>query len=142
MNRSWLVVADSSRARIYSYEQKHGDWNLEEEVDHPAARVHTSELVTDQHGRVSGGHASAMSNEVDAHAQEEVKFARELSNRLAHGFDDHAYVQLGMVAPPHFLGLLRKTLADRVGRSLFLELGKDYTAVSEAELKDRLRERI
>ncbi|MHC4408914.1 MAG: host attachment protein [Planctomycetota bacterium] len=140
MKRSWLVVADSSRARIYSYEQKHGDWDLEEEVDHPAARIHTSELVTDQHGRVSGGHSSAMSNEVDAHAQEEVKFARKLSARLTHGFDDHAYAQLGMVAPPHFLGLLRKTLADRVGRALFLELGKDYTAASEDELKHRLHD--
>jgi len=142
MKRSWLVVADSSRARIFSFESTHGDWDLEEEVDHPAARIHTSELVTDQQGRASGGHASAFSNEVDAHAQEEVKFARALSDRLAHGFDDHAFAQLGMVAPPHFLGLLRKTLADRVGRSLFLELGKDYTAASEAELKDRLRERI
>lgn len=146
MKRSWLVVADSSRARIFSFLEKHGDWDLEEEIDHPAARTHTSDLVTDQQGRAKqsghGGYAPAKSNEVDAHAQEEVKFARRLANRLTHGFDDHAYASLGMVAPPHFLGLLRKTLADRVGRTLFLELGKDYTAASEVELKDRLHDRI
>ncbi|MHC4940834.1 MAG: host attachment protein [Planctomycetota bacterium] len=146
MKRSWLVVADSSRARIFSYTQKHGAWDLEQEIDHPAARTHTSDLVTDQQGRTrqsgTGGYAPAKSNEVDAHAQEEVKFARELSTRLAHGYDEHAFAYLGMVAPPHFLGLLRKTLAGRVGRTLFLELGKDYTAASEDELKDRLRDRI
>jgi protein required for attachment to host cells len=146
MKRSWLVVADSSRARIFSYTDKHGTWDLEDEIDHPAARAPTSELVTDRQGRTrQSGHASyapAMSNEVDAHAQEEVKFARGLADRLTHGFDDHVYARLGVVAPPHFLGVLRKNLAERVAGKLFLELDKDYTAVGEDELKQRLRDRI
>lgn len=146
MKRSWLVVADSSRARIFSYEEKAGAWDLEDEIDHPAARAHTSELVTDQQGRTrqsgTGGYAPAMSNEIDAHAQEEVKFARRVANRLANGFDAHAYASLGMVAPPHFLGLLRKHIAGRVANRLVLELDKDYTASSEAELKERLQDQI
>jgi len=146
MTRSWLLVADSSRARIYSYDKKDGDWDLEAELDHPESRTRTSELVTDQQGRGrqggTGGHAPAKSNEVDAHANEEVKFAREVSERLTGGFDKHSYAKLGLVAPPHFLGLLRKNLADHIGRTLFLELGKDYATASEAELKDRLLARI
>jgi protein required for attachment to host cells len=147
MTRSWLLVADSSRARIYSFEKKEGDWALEETLDHPASRARTSELVTDQQGRgrqsgMGGGYAPAKSNEVDAHDQEGVKFAREVSERLTSGFDRHAYTKLALVAPPHFLGLLRKNLADHIGRTVFLELGKDYVAASEDELKDRLLDRI
>jgi len=86
MKRSWLLVADSSRARIFSYTEKDGDWDLEQELDHPAGRAHTSDLVTDQQGQGrqsgTGGYAPAKSNEVDAHAQEEVKFARQLAERL------------------------------------------------------------
>ena len=89
-----------------------------------------------------GGFTPPKSNEVDAHAQEEVKFARNLSQRIMHGFDAHSFGHLGMVAPPHFLGLLRKTLAGRVGRTLFLELDKDYTSASADELKERLHDRI
>jgi len=146
MTTSWLLVADSSRARIFSYAEKQDDWKLEEELDNPAARAHTSDLVTDQQGRGrqsgAGGYAPAKSNEVDAHAQEEVKFARRLAERLTSGFDQRSYAKLGLVAPPHFLGLLRKNLADHVGRTLFLELDKDYAAASEDELKKRLLDRI
>lgn len=146
MTRSWLLVADSSRARIFAYDKKDDDWDLEEQLDHPGSRKRTSELVTDQQGQGrqsgTGGYAPAKSNETDAHANEEVKFARQLSERLTSGFDQRSYARLGLVAPPHFLGLLRKNLADHIGRTLFLELGKDYAADSEAELKDRLLERI
>jgi protein required for attachment to host cells len=146
MKRSWLVVADGSRARIFSYIDKHGAWDLEHEIDHPAARSHTRDLVTDQQGRVRqsgyGNYAPAMSNHVDAHAQEEVKFARGLADRMAHGLDDRAYDRIGLVAPPHFLGLLRRHVSDRVASMLFLELGKDYTAAGEPELRERLRDQI
>jgi protein required for attachment to host cells len=146
MKRSWLVVADSSRARIFSYTQKHGAWDLEQELDHPDARAHTSDLVTDQQGRTrqsgAGGYAPAKSNEVDAHDQEAVKFARSLAETLARGYDDHKYAYLGLVAPPQFLGVLRKELPGRAASVLFLELGKDYAPLSEEELRERLRDRL
>ena len=118
----WIVVCDASRARVFKEHDQTRRYELVQEVEHPESRAHVRELVSDATGRkpvgvplggsyggrsVSRGHgrigAAPSSNPKEVEA---TKFARELGRLLEHGFYEHAYEVLVLVAPPPFLALL------------------------------------
>jgi len=56
MNSStWVLIADSSKARLYSVADRGKPWTLLDEYQHPASRVSEGGLVSDQPGRTHGG---------------------------------------------------------------------------------------
>ena len=50
----------------------------------------------------------------------------------------NAYERLALVAPPHFLGLLRATISSTVAKRVELTVDKDYTALKADELAERI----
>ncbi len=51
--KQWVLVADASRARIFSVPEKDGKpWTLEKEFEHPESRAKATDLTTDVPGRV------------------------------------------------------------------------------------------
>ena len=137
MDRTWVVVCDSSRARILSYAKKADPWDQVEEIDNPAGRARRNDLVTDRPGRVrqSGTGAKAgLEPHTDPTDVERHRFAARLGEMLQHGFDLRDYSALVLVAPPALLGELRKELSDPVRRIVTTEIGKDYAGLSLREL--------
>ncbi|MCW8920233.1 MAG: host attachment protein, partial [Sedimenticola sp.] len=51
MNAAWVVVADTSRARIFSAENAFSPLVEIQTLDHPEARLHPGDLVSDKSGR-------------------------------------------------------------------------------------------
>jgi len=139
MGNTWVLVGDASRARLFSFEKWDHPWNLERELDHPAGRARTSDMVTDKAGRVqqSGGGTSrspAMASPTDPTDFEERRFAGRLAEVVQKGLDRRAWEKLVLVAPPRFLGCLRKSMRDPVTRRVHASVGKDYTQVEAREL--------
>ena len=86
MATKWVVVAESSRARIFVFQQAGLTMEELEGLTHPASRAHERDLISDRPGRSfdsfgSGRHA--MEEEVSLKQQEAIVFAREISDRLA-----------------------------------------------------------
>ncbi|MDP9141448.1 MAG: host attachment protein [Pseudomonadota bacterium] len=144
MNTStWVLIADSSNARLYSVADRGKPWTLIDEYKHPPSRVTEGGLVSDQAGRTHGsgiakGARSAMESKTAPKDVEIKSFAHELVTVLEHGHGQQAYSRLVMAAPPHFLGLLRKGISSTVGKLVSATTDKDYLHIGEKEMQAHL----
>jgi protein required for attachment to host cells len=144
MEITWILVCDASRARLFQRLSALADWKLIEELEHPQSRAKNHDLVTDRGGRHQNNHGVTYSTAMEAHTQpkaaEAEHFARELAGRLERGLKEGFYSRLVLVAPPHFLGLLREALPHRVAGHVELSLAKDLTHIAPRELAARIHE--
>lgn len=99
-------------------------------------------LTTDQPGRTqgsaAGGARSAMQSKTSPKEVEFEHCAYELAQVLHNGHGQQAYARLVLVAPPHLLGLLRKTLNHTVSKRVAETVDKDYLHLSDQKLHARL----
>lgn len=138
---TWFLVGDASRARLFSSRGRQAHLNLVQSFDHPEGRASNQELTTDRPGRTHqsvGTGKSAMEPQTTPKQVEQRHFGQLLTEALRKGLDDQAYQHLVLVAPPHFLGLLRELLPPRVQQVVRSSLDKDYTALDVATLAERL----
>lgn len=143
MNRNtWVLIAGSSRALLYSVAGKDRKWTLVKEYAHPESRVSEGGLRTDQPGRafgsVGGGARSAMESRTSPKEVEFEHFAHELATVLHDGHGQNAYERIVLVAPPHFLGLMRKNINDTVSKLIGATVDKDYLHLSEKDFRGHL----
>lgn len=156
---TWVVVADSARARFFRVEENSGEHGgslfapgedalpgrLLEMTDlvHPASRQHASEMASDEPGirRTMHMHGKiGMDEKVSLKEEEAVRFAKEVADVLRERAAD--YERLYLVAEPHFLGLLRADLDKSVEQRIVAEIDKDLSAMDATEIRGHLPERL
>jgi protein required for attachment to host cells len=152
MATTWIVSCDSSRARVL---QVTGRDRLEEIEDlvNPAARIHDRELRTDSHPRYNGhggvGKAGSAATggpgndreEMTAAEVETEKFAKQIGRYLEKARMDHRYDRLFLLAPPRFLGMIRKELGKEVQKLVIDEIDKDVTSLPAGDLARYIEKR-
>ncbi len=119
MSGTWIIVADSSRARIFKPIRQGQALEQVVEFLHPAARAHKRDLTTDRPGRTfdsEGPGRHAMSEHVSPKQHEAWKLCKELANHIETARAQGKFDHLVLVAGPAFLGALRKTLSDHTSR--------------------------
>lgn len=138
MATTWIIAADESRARVLQVTGREQHLTEIEDLVNPAGRLQEKELVTDAEprfsGRPDGGPAS------DREAQGVVDhsvnvFAREVGRYLDKARIESRYDQLVLVAPPKFLGALRKELHKEVEKLVADELPKDLAWFNAREIE-------
>lgn len=139
----WILSANGARAAIYSADSPATALVEVALLEHPEVRAKERELTSDRPGRTfdsigTGRHAK--SSEVGPRQTEEMRFAREVIDRLEQGRVGHAFERLVVVAAPTFLGHLRDSMSAPLAATVTLELDKDYTALRPDELRSRLPE--
>lgn len=131
MAKIWILVADSAHARVFLRGKRWDQLEQLEEYEHPQGRAHEGDLVSDEGAAViqrSGqGQRRDSQPEVSATEHEAQVFAHELTDRLRQARVGHKMDSLVLVAAPHFLGLLRKTLDDQTRKCVLHEIDKDLT---------------
>ena len=138
MRKTWVVVADRSRARIFSVETPRGPLTEIEDLVHPESRAHDRDLTSDRPGRSSDNHVLGTAHgKVDQQAQE---FAREIADRLENGRVGAQFERLVVVAAPDVLGLLRKTMNGPLLRTVCREVLKNLTQQRPADIRKLLPE--
>jgi protein required for attachment to host cells len=145
MTSTWLLVAESSRARIFAVEGGRGELREIEALEHPEARWSGRDLATDRPGRSfdsAGEGRHAMEQEVGPKEQEARIFAQVLSSRLEAARTRGELGRLIVAAAPGFLGLLRKTLSVETAKLVTLELDKNLAQLDAAEIRTHLPDRI
>lgn len=136
MLKTWVVVGDRSRARIFSIATPKGPLNEIEDLVHPEARAHERDLTTDRLG--SSGHHNALGTEHGARDHQALEFAREIAGRLEQGRVSGQFQRLLIVAAPDLLGLLRKTMNANVAKTIVQEIDKNVTQQSAADIRKLL----
>jgi protein required for attachment to host cells len=149
MDATWIVSANAGRARFFA--QARPVDNLEEINDmvSPSAREREGEIETDRMGNRS---ASKSAHNVgqpttpsgyqphQTPAQHEAElFAREVAKFLSQAHNEGRFGKLCLVASPEFLGVLRKHIGPALGSAVNLEINKDFTSASPAELRERIK---
>jgi protein required for attachment to host cells len=141
----WILSANGARAAIYSADSPTAALVELASLEHPEVRAKERELTSDRPGRTFdsfGAGRHAKSSEVGPRQTEEIRFAREVIDRLEQGRVGHAFDRLVVVAAPTFLGHLRDSMSAPLAAVVSLEIDKDYTALRPDELRSRLPERL
>jgi protein required for attachment to host cells len=145
MSKPWIVVADQSKARIFTVDNPRGPLQEVEALEHPEGRERIQDLTTDLPGRafdssgVGGRHA--MGTSVDPRQQEAIRFAKLIAEHVRSGCTQGRCDRLLLVAGPEFLGLLREHL-DTINGIDISEIGKNLGQYSSHEIRTHLPERL
>lgn len=139
---SWIVVADGSKADIYTYDGPAQGLTLVTHTDHPESRKSSREHMADRPGRsfdsAGGGQRHAMAPPTDAHALEKAKFVHELCETIDAAATSGRFERLYLVAPPAILGQLRAGLSKQALDRIAGELHKDLTNIPSRDLPEHL----
>jgi protein required for attachment to host cells len=136
VRKTWVVVADRSRARLFSVATPKGPLEELEDLVHPEARSHEGDLTSDRPGRSNDQHVLGAEN--SARDQQAHEFAREIVVRLESGRVEHQMEQLIVVAAPDVLGMLRKTMSGSLAKLVVLEIDKNVTQRKPADIRKLL----
>ena len=144
MGSIWVVVADTSRARIFSAENARSEMVEIQTLTHPEARLHEGDLVSDKAGRErdSGATSHDMGGQTSAKKEEEIRFANMLSHTLESGRTSGQFNKLYIVAAPGFLGTLRKHRSSALQKMVSAEVSKNLAAHAPSEIRKHLPERF
>lgn len=136
MEKTWIVVADSSHARIFQLRDGQLPAEEIEDLANPLGRADNRQLASDGHGQYFGpegrGHTAPR---VEEPVQHEVRqFAREIGHRLDTAAAQNRFQHLALVAAPRFLGLLRDSLDKQTRKLVTAEVPKNVSAFARQDL--------
>jgi len=137
---SWLLVANSSLARIFKIETIHSLVEIDV-LEHPESRLHNLDLVSDKPGRgfeSVGGQRHGLENGTTPKQDEFLIFARKLGQYLKTAFQQKKYENLYIAASPTLLGLLRQSLHPSISKIVSAEIDKDMTHLNPHEMINHL----
>lgn len=139
MATTWIVAADASRARILQVLEREQRLVEVEDLLNPEGRLHEREVVRDAHPRFRGSAGPGSDREEPATIAHEVEvFVRRIGEYLDKARTSHRYDRLHLIAPPKFLGQLRKELGKEVQKMVSQELPKDLSWLSAHDLERKL----
>ena len=146
MNNVWVLVCDAAKARVFEIRVGDPTWHTVELVLHEGSRSKASELVGGPSGtRSSEGrsvHHNALAPASSPKEVEKDGFAHTLATTLDQAMRSARFRKWVLVAPPHFLGLMRNELTSELEKHLLTTVAKDYNDLAVHELSERLRDAV
>lgn len=139
MEKTWIMVADARRARLFCHSGADGQW--QEMNDYCSEdRLDTRDLE-DLPGRGlnrGNGGSFAMVSRVDPREHAVRDFADSLVAVLEKGRAASEFDDLTLIAPAHFLGMLKRRLSRETGKCLTQTLPLDLTRCRVSDIQRRL----
>lgn len=137
---TWILVADNSRARIFSADKAASPLHEVLTLTSPEARLHEGDLVSDREGQDRkpsvGGHG--LSGE-HPHKQEIAdRFAGQVSEELETARNQGLFRKLYVIAAPTFLGLLRQHQSPALRQLVVGEIDKSLAGQDPATIRKAL----
>lgn len=145
MSDVWVVVASSTRCRIFAQHKHSGPLEPVAELDHPEGRLRARDFASDRPGRSfdsAGNGRHAMGQPVNAHEQENIRFAKTVATKIDAARKKDRFDRLVLVADPRFLGHLRHGLSPATRQRLTTELQKNLADADPKAIRSALPYRI
>tara|TARA_R110000823_G_scaffold47903_19_gene122020 strand:- start:12934 stop:13380 length:447 start_codon:yes stop_codon:yes gene_type:complete len=140
--KTWILVADGSKARIYEYMGPNEALRLLDNGEFSHSNKPSREIAQEKRGRVfhsADGSRSAMERPSDPHEFEKKRFAAQLADHLNQEEKKRRFDRLIVVAPPKSLGELRQQLSSAVLERVAGEIDKELTNLDPADLPKHLQ---
>ena len=128
MSGTWILVAESSRAKLSRADHRKSPISEIEALENPAGRLHEGDLVSDRPGSDGGSVGQGrrvLDDKTTARQQEHISFAKQLAERLNAARTEGEFSRLVLAAPPAFLGLLRDSLGKEVMDMVYAQVDKN-----------------
>lgn len=141
MSNTWILVADTARARLF--ENSHRDDPLRPLGDfiNPEARM-PGRRSTHDHPPTVHESVGPARHSIEPHTtlrdRQRISFARELVDKLEQGRVSRRYDRLVLVAPPKFLGVLHQLIQEPLRQCIVGESARDITARSCTTIHERI----
>ena len=155
MQTTWIVAADSSRARIFEVHGPQDHLHEIEDFANPAGRSSDSEIRTENLGRfggktggraspyqAGGGRANTGEPDVSPVEHETELFSKTVSDYLDKAHAEHRYDKLCLIAFPKFLGLMRQNMSKEVRKLVEDEVPKDISGLETREIEDYVKNKL
>ena len=141
MRTTWIIAADSARARIFEVEGVDTNFHELRDFVNEAGRESDRELVSDEKGLFydKGGptHAAHTGEPHPDPVQHETElYARQVCDYLEQARVEHRYDGLFLIAFPKFLGLLRQNLSKEALKLIENEVPKEISALEARDIED------
>jgi len=141
MSTTWLLVANRTRARVLEVRSE-GEQPIERAAFvNPAGRAHERDLDSDAAGRFYGkgereqAHSATASESLGEHETD--LFVIDLREFLDHARSEQRFERLWLIAAPALLGKLRNAFSKPLRQRVELEIDKDLTTDTPAEILRR-----
>lgn len=136
---TWIIVADGSRARIFTTTSPRMAINEIDALVHTEGRLHDQQLTQDLPGRAFdrvGQGRHAMATKTSPKKQEHTYFAIQLNEYLNAARKQNKFDRLIVIAAPAFLGLLRSRLHEQTADLVTAFIDKDLTKADARQIQD------
>lgn len=133
-----VIVANTARARIFVSHDVLNHLVEVEDFVHTEARLSNRDLVSDAAGK-SRDPRGSYDPPTSPTEHETENFALLLARRLKEMHNDQHFDQLILIAPPAFLGLLRKNLQKPLDKLVERTIDKDLTTAGIEDIIDYIR---
>lgn len=137
---TWVVVANSSHAKIFKVENNNTLVEIHE-FEHPESRLDDQDLVTSKPGRTNdsvGFRRSSMEYQTSPKHHEFQLFAKQISEYLDQAHETGAVGRLYISASPIFLGILRQAFSNQVNGLMAAQIDKDLTHLKTDDIRSHL----
>lgn len=141
---TWLLVADASKARIFSFVKAKflqtdglSGLTVVDESIHNESRLKNADLVSDRAGDFN--HSSFNQDTAPKHL-EAAHYAELLMKNLSHHYQQQAFRDCILIAPPAFMGLLKQHMPQQLQKAIIDCIEKDYTRMQDKQLAAMLME--
>jgi protein required for attachment to host cells len=141
MTKTWVVTAESSRARIFAVENRISPLRELEDIVHTEGRSPEQEMISDRPGRAFdsvGEGRHAMEKQIEPKRHEAGMFAKRIAERLDLARVKGECEQLVLIAAPEFLGVLRQNLTANTAKLVGKTIDKNLVQKTEAEIRQYL----
>jgi protein required for attachment to host cells len=140
-NKIWVLVADSSRARLLGAAHRAAPLQEMEDLVHTEGRLHPRDITSDLPGRAFDRHGQgrhAYEPPTDPKEKAALEFARAVAHELEKARQEGRFERLHVVAAPEFLGLLRQHLHEATKAHIASESPRDLTTASIEQIRSAL----
>jgi protein required for attachment to host cells len=144
MELTWLIVANRARARILEIQSERSQPSERAALVNPLGRAHGRDLDSDAAGRFYGkgewnqGHSATASETLGEHETD--RFVVQVREFLERARSEHRFERLWLIAAPALLGQLRSAFPKPLRSCVELEIDKDLTTDTPAEIVRRALE--
>ena len=125
----WVVVADESRAIIYTRDTRRSPLVEHVALENEASRKKLGEILSDRGGRsydsFGAGRHTMAAEKADPKKHAAAAFAKQISERIARAVHDGSCRDYALVAAPRFLGMLRDAVSRQCKSEPFKTIDKD-----------------
>ncbi|MCW9012849.1 MAG: host attachment protein [Gammaproteobacteria bacterium] len=136
MPKTWVVVAESSRAKIFELDKKNSPLKELQGLAHTCSRIHEKKLTSTLSGWVPEKHKLTSRTSIKQH--ESQVFARTIGKHLDNAYNRGKFSKLIIMSSPGFLGQLRKQIGTQIHKQIITAIDKNLVRHNTTDIQAHL----